>query len=56
MNPHRKIDHEAKNSEDGDKPSDLPAEPGAGAGADSGKLRLIPKLDASKLPPPPMKP
>ena len=34
---------------DGYKPSDLPAEPGAEPGADSGKLRLIPKLDASKL-------
>ena len=52
LNPDRRIDNAATDSKDGYKPSDVPA----ASGADSGTLRPIPKLDVSKLPPPPMKP
>ncbi len=53
LNPAQKVDPDAKGSADGYKLSgDLPAEsPSA-----DGRLRPIPKLDAGKLPPPPMRP
>jgi len=54
LNPALKPGADAKDSKDGYKPTGaLPADPKGDVGSG---LKAIPKLDPSKLPPPPMKP